>query len=84
MFGKGYIVDCCISLFQKEQEEKALINYITTGIRFISENVAVVGKYYGADGRYLAMPYDDLFKPADNRTAEEIRDDVIEMCGLGG
>lgn len=84
IFGKGYIVTHCITLFQKEKKEEALINYVTTGLQFISENVAVCGQYFGADGRYLAMSFESLFDEQDERSAEEIRDDIMRQCGLGG
>lgn len=79
MFGKGYIVDYCISLFQKEQKEQSLIYYVTNCLQMITENTAM-----SVGGKYMTMNYSDLFKEQDNRTAEEIVDDVLEKCGLGG
>lgn len=72
----------CIALIQKEDKQKKLINYITTGLQFISENVAVIGKYYEADGRYLAMSFEDMINPKEEQSADEIIDDVMELCGL--
>lgn len=79
MFGKGYIVDYCISLFTKEQKEQSLIYYVTNCLQMITENTAMA-----VGGKYMTMNYSDLFKEQDNRTAEEIVDDVLEKCGLGG
>ena len=71
MFGWGYVKDFCISLFQKEQEEKAVRNYYAECLRIISENTA---KFAG--GSYIEISLQDILnsKPIDNRTA----DDIIE------
>lgn len=81
------MVDYCISLFQKEQKEQAIFNYIATSIQFITENVAYVGKYYGSDGRYMPISLNDVLNPKEEveMSAEEIVDDVLDKCGfLGG
>lgn len=71
MFGWGYVRETCISLFQKEQEEKAVKIYYAECLRVISENTA---KFVG--GSYIQAKLQDILnpKPADNRTS----DDIIE------
>ena len=61
----------CISLFQKEQEEKAVKIYYAECLRVISENTAKFG-----GGSYIQAKLQDILdpKPVDNRTA----DDIIE------
>ena len=61
----------CISLFQKEQEEKAVKIYYAECLRTISENTAKFG-----GGSYIQAKLQDILnpKPTDNRTA----DDIIE------
>ena len=61
----------CISLFQKEQEEKAVKIYYAECLRVISENTAKLG-----GGSYIQAKLQDILdpKPVDNRTA----DDIIE------
>ena len=61
----------CISLFQKEQEEKAVKIYYAECLRVISENTAKFG-----GGSYIQVKLQDILdpKPVDNRTA----DDIIE------
>ena len=61
----------CISLFQKEQEEKAVKIYYAECLRVISENTAKFG-----GGSYIQAKLKDILdpKPTDNRTA----DDIIE------
>ena len=59
----------CISLFQKEQEEKAVKIYYAECLRAISENTAKFG-----GGSYIQAKLQDILdpKPVDNRTADEI------------
>ena len=59
----------CISLFQKEQEEKAVKIYYAECLRVISENTAKFG-----GGSYIQAKLQDILypKPTNNRTADEI------------
>lgn len=38
LYGKGYVIEHCISLFQKYQEEKAYRIYVTDCLKTIVEN----------------------------------------------
>ena len=69
MFGKGYVKDVCITLFQKEQEEKAVKIYYAECLRIMTENTAKMG-----GGSYIEAKLQDILnpKPVDNRTAKEI------------
>lgn len=71
MFGWGYVRETCISLFQKEQEEKAVKIYYGECLRIITENTAKFG-----GGNFVQAKLQDILdpKPVDNRTA----DDIIE------
>lgn len=71
MFGWGYVRETCISLFQKEQEEKAVKIYYAECLRIMTENTAKMGC-----GSYIEAKLQDILdpKPVDNRTA----DDIIE------
>lgn len=71
MFGWGYAKETCISLFQKEQEEKAVRIYYAECLRIMTENT---GKMSG--GSYIETKLQDILNPKqiDNRTA----DDIIE------
>ena len=59
----------CISLFQKEQEEKAVKIYYAECLRIVTENTAKMG-----DGSYIQVKLQDILepKPVDNRTANDI------------
>ena len=59
----------CISLFQKEQEEKAVKIYYAECLRIMTENTAKMG-----GGSYIQAKLQDILepKPVDNRTADEI------------
>ena len=73
MFGWGYAKETCISLFQKEQEEKAVIIYYAECLRIMTENTA---KMVG--GSYIEAKLQDVLnpKPVDNRTADDIIDGI--------
>lgn len=79
MFGWGYVKDFCISLFQKEQEDKAVKIYYAECLRIISENMAKMG-----GGSYITVKLADIIdpKPVDNRTSEEIAADIIKQAGI--
>ena len=71
--------DFCISLFQKEQEDKAVKNYYAECLRIITENTAKMG-----GGSYVTAKLADIInpKPVDNRTGEEIAADIIKRAGI--
>lgn len=73
MFGWGYVNDFCISLFQKEQEEKATRIYYGECLRSISINTA---KFVG--GSFVEKKLSDILNPKkeDERTAEEIIESI--------
>ena len=63
----------CISLFQKEQEEKATNIYYAECLRILAENTAkIVG------GSYIKAKLQDIIEPKqeDKRTADEIIDGI--------
>ena len=71
--------DFCISLFQKEQEDKAVKIYYAECLRIISENTAKMG-----GGSYITVKLADIInqKPVDSRTGEEIAADIIKQAGI--
>lgn len=71
--------DFCISLFQKEREDKAVKIYYAECLRIITENTAKMG-----GGSYITAKLADIInpKPDDNRTGEEIAADIIKRAGI--
>ena len=71
--------DFCISLFQKELEDKAVKIYYAECLRIISENTAKMG-----GGSYITAKLADIInpKPVDNRAGEEIAADIIKRAGI--
>ena len=71
--------DFCISLFQKEQEDKAVRIYYAECLRIITENTAKMG-----DGSYITAKLADIInpKPVDNRAGEEIAAEIIMQAGI--
>lgn len=81
MFGWGYVKDFCVSLFQKEQQEKATNIYVAECLRIISENT---GKLAG--GSYVQAKLIDILepKPIETRSAQEIIDGIREKLKQPG
>ena len=71
--------DFCISLFQKEQEEKAVKIYYAECLRVMTENTAKM-----SGGSYITAKLSDIInpKPVENRTGEEIAADIIKRAGI--
>lgn len=71
--------DFCISLFQKEQEEKAVKIYCAECLRIITENTAKMG-----GGSYITAKLSDIInpKPVENRTGEAIAAEIIKRAGI--
>ena len=71
--------DICISLFQKEQEDKAVKFYFAECLRVITENTAKT-----SGGSYITAKLSDIVnpKPVEKRTGEEIAVDVIKRAGI--
>ena len=71
--------DFCISLFQKEQEDKAIKIYYAECLRTISENTAKI-----RGGSYITAKIADIInpKPADTRAGEEIAAGIIKLAGI--
>ena len=73
MFGWGYVINHCISLFKYRQKEEAIKIYYGECLRLISENTARISQ-----GEYMTSKLDDVLnpKPIDTRTPEEIIDGI--------
>ena len=71
--------DFCISLFQKEQEDKAIKIYYAECLRIITENTAKM-----CGGSYMKVKFSEIInpKPIDNRAGEEIAADIIKRAGI--
>ena len=83
LLGKGYVIDHCVSLFQKKQNEKQYRAYITDALMAITETLA---DRYG--GRKMTMRWMEMIqppKPEDTRTGEEIKASIVgKLRKLGG
>lgn len=82
MFGWGYVIEYCISLFKKEQEEKIYKNYVAECARIVTENTAKIASLLSrgeTEIHYMSMSFHDIIdpKPVEKRTSEE----VIESIG---
>lgn len=84
LFGMGYVINHCISLFQKEQEEEQYNKFYFKSVSYIAQSIRAIAN--GLAQADVMPSYVDFIndEPEDNRTAEEIVDDVLAKCGLGG
>jgi hypothetical protein len=73
MFGWGYAIDFCVSLFQDLELQKAKDQYFAECMRMICENTA---KMVG--GEYVRIKLSEMLYGEQNegRTAEEIIDTI--------
>lgn len=69
IFGWGYVKDFCVSLFQKEQQEKAITYYCAECLRILTENTAKL-----CGGAYVQRKLYDVLedRPAETRDPDEI------------
>lgn len=72
VLGSGYVMDHCISAFQKEQEEKAFKIYLSDAIMAIADNTA---RYVG--GSKMASRFFDIINIKKQPKQEETADEII-------
>ena len=74
--GKGYVIEHCVSLFLKKQEEKLYQYYVTDALKTILDTMH--GMYGGG---YMQARYADLSaqkkQPKKQKTAKEIKEKVL-------
>ena len=66
LFGKGYVIEHCISLFQEEQETEAYRVYVTELLSCIAQGM----------GAQINAKYIDLIHPKEEKSADEIIDHI--------
>lgn len=73
LFGRGYVIDHCVSLLRKKSEEKAYRYYVTDSLRAIAN---VLYKSNGGDGLMIDLRYFDVVnqkkEAEETKTADEI------------
>lgn len=64
---------------KRQCDHDIFMNYIANGIQMVSENTARM-----CGGRYLTASYNDIInpKPVDDRTGDEIVEDIVRKAGL--
>lgn len=77
LMGKGYVVDYCISLLRKKQEQRRFQIYLTDELRVLNNNIC---RAFG--GAKITQRYADYFKKEDTRTAGQIVMDTMRKAGL--
>lgn len=79
MIGKGYVIDHCVSLFNRHVKDELYRGYIADSLKLINDNLA---KSVG--GNVLRERYSELarVKKEPEKTGDEIARDVIRRAGL--
>lgn len=84
------MIDVCIALFKKEQEEKAVQYYFAECARIMTENTAKMASYMShgeAECSYISASLFDMMhpKPQDNRSADEVIEHIgAKLQKIGG
>ena len=76
MFGCGYVIEHCIAAINKKRQDEALRYYATDCLWLIAN------AWY--QGKPIKQRFYDLLhpQPVDNRTPQEIADDIARRAGL--
>lgn len=78
MLGRGYVIEHCVSLFNKKAKEKAYRIYVTDTLKLLNENIAK-----RMCGKTLEYRYYDLVEgKKETKNAGEIVLDVMRRAGL--
>lgn len=79
LMGKGYVVDYCISLLRKKQEQRRFQIYLTDVLMIMNNNIQ---RCFG--GAKINQRYADYFgkKKEDKRSAKQIVQDTMRKAGL--
>lgn len=73
MLGSGYVIDHCISAFQKEQEQKLFNVYITDALQVIADNTM----RFNGGSRMSKRFYDVAYAEKPVKEQEETADEII-------
>lgn len=74
LFGRGYVIEHCMSLFKKRQEEKAYKIYMSD-VGFALVNY--VGKLYGAKENIIGRRFIEILEPPKDEKEEETEEQII-------
>ena len=72
MLGSGYVIEHCLSAFQKQKEEEQFKEYIADGVYLVANNFA---EHFG--GRTLTIRYRDLKKKSEEKKEERTEQEII-------
>ena len=80
LFGRGYVIDHCISSFKNRNEEKTYRMYVTDAL-FALTNMA--NKHWGGDGNALTKRYAEIItiKKEKDESAEDIINRIKSKIG---
>ena len=91
LYGKGYVIDHCASVYLERREERLYRIYVTDALKAIAENTT---HYLGADdmfdyGASLSLRWIEALEPQqeeeiiDDRSCEEVAHSIWERIRNG-
>ena len=72
LFGRGYVIEHCISALSRKQKENAFKNYVCEALRIITKNTATHEGATYIDGRFSDVIDTSKPKKQDERKCGEI------------
>ena len=80
IFGSGYVVDHCVAVFAKKEQEKMFRSYLADSLMAIANNTAGLAE----QGQVMTARLAELMSwvDVDERTGDEIALDIINRAGL--
>lgn len=82
LLGNGYVIEHCIAVFQKAEQEKLYRIYTTDCLKLISENTAGFVNGKAMSKRFYEIAYNDETSKQPEKSAEEIVEEVTKNAGL--
>lgn len=85
MYGRGYVINHIAASFHRKQEEIRYKAYVTDSLKAIAENTMrrlIPGIGAVEYGSYIPKRWYNQEEPQDERTGDEIAEDIIRRAGL--
>lgn len=79
VLGKSYVIDSCIAFFARKQKEQDFRDYVGNALYVIAQNTS---NMFG--GSHMAVKYTDLYKPEDERTAQQVIGNIRNKLTIMG
>ena len=85
MYGRGYVIEHVVASFRKNQEELRYKVYVTDALKTLTENTMrrlIPGVGTVEYGAYMQNRWYAKEEPQDERSGDEIAEEIIRKAGL--